>query len=323
MLRILVTGWWMRPMPRGPSWAGFHRHGGDENRRIAPHGHPGRGGRRRNPMECPPVFFRLPGGSRFFLCSHDSRLTAEQARTHVYAPGSSSTAFALNLVHEGSGVYIDGRRRSHRFGPGQVFCRFPNQVSGSSLDAKPYCESWLTLDVRTYGHLLGLGLIPILQPVLSPRDPDLLRRHFAALAGLPNRRHHVHGMAGWAKALSHIVALLGALHEPEAADPAGPAWLQPARDILADRLHEELYIEQVAAQLGLEVQRFRKQFAAHAGMAPMAYRTHLRIDRACGELRGKSVAEVAAELGFGSPTNFSRIFKRHTGIAPREFQRLG
>lgn len=273
-------------------------------------------------MECPPVFFRLSDGSRYFNCSHDSRLTAEEAQAHTFPYGPCPPVFSLNLVHEGAGVYIDERRRSHRFGPGQVFCRYPNRSSGSSLEAKPYSESWISLDEGTYRHLRGLGVIHILQPVLSPRDPDLLRSHFAALAGLPSQRHHIHGMAGWTKALSHIVALFGALHGPEATDPVGPAWLQSARDILASRLHEELYIEGVAEQLGLEVQRFRKQFAAHVGMAPMAYRTHLRIDRACGELRRKSVAEVATMLGFGSPNHFSRIFKRHTGIAPRDFQQL-
>lgn len=273
-------------------------------------------------MECPPIFFRLADGPHFFKCSHDGRLTAAEACAHTFAYGPWGSAFALNLVHEGTGTYIDERRRSHRFGPGQVYCRFPHRASGSSLDAKPYCESWISLDLDTYRHLRGLGLIPLFQPVLSPRDPDLLRRHFAALAELPDQQHRTHGMAGWATALSHIVSLFAALHAQEATDPVGPAWLQTARDILASDLYGELYIERVAEQLGLEVQRFRKQFAIHVGMAPLAYRTHLRIDRACTDLRRKSVAEVAAELGFSSPNHFSRIFKRHTGIAPRDFQQL-
>ena len=277
----------------------------------------------KSPRECPPIFFRLADGPHFFLCSHDARLSAEEARAHTFAHGPWRSAFALNLVHQGSGVHLDERRRSHRFGPGQVFCRYPNQASGSSLEAEPYCESWLSLDPGTYRHLRGLGLIHLLSPVLTPRDPDLLRRHFAALAGLPTQQQHIHGMASWATALAHIVALFGALHGSDATDPTGPTWLQSARDLLASRLHAELYVEQVAGQLGLEAQRFRKQFAAHVGMAPLAYRTHLRIDRACTELRRKSVAEVAAELGFGSPNHFSRLFKRHTGIAPRDFQQLG
>jgi len=33
-----------------------------------------------------------------------------------------------------------------------------------------------------------------------------------------------------------------------------------------------------------------------------------------------SIKEIAAELGFGSEFYFSRFFRRHTGMAPRDYR---
>ena len=55
----------------------------------------------------------------------------------------------------------------------------------------------------------------------------------------------------------------------------------------------------------------------------MAYYEQLRMSEARRRLReeGRSVAEVADELGFSSASYFSTRFKRAAGMSPREFLR--
>ena len=36
--------------------------------------------------------------------------------------------------------------------------------------------------------------------------------------------------------------------------------------------------------------------------------------------QGRAVKEIAQECGFGNANNFSRIFKKHTGISPNQFR---
>lgn len=64
-------------------------------------------------------------------------------------------------------------------------------------------------------------------------------------------------------------------------------------------------------------ERFKQIYA----VTPGAYLLSKRMDHASRLLsEGKSVLEVAQLLGYSSPYNFSRAFKRHTGYAPSQYR---
>ena len=76
-------------------------------------------------------------------------------------------------------------------------------------------------------------------------------------------------------------------------------------------------IERLAAQAGMSRSHFIAQFQAVVGSTPAAYLTGWRL--ALGKrclLRGDSVKQVAALVGFGSAAAFSRAFARHFGVTP-------
>jgi len=55
---------------------------------------------------------------------------------------------------------------------------------------------------------------------------------------------------------------------------------------------------------------------------PMQYITSLRIAAAKGYLENsdKSIAEIAAAVGYENALYFSRIFKKRTGMTPSEYK---
>ncbi|WP_221586234.1 helix-turn-helix domain-containing protein [Microbacterium sp. G2-8] len=62
---------------------------------------------------------------------------------------------------------------------------------------------------------------------------------------------------------------------------------------------------------------FAERFRGATGQTPAAYLNTLRIDQAKELLEsGRSVADTARSLGYGSDEGFSRAFRRRTGIAP-------
>lgn len=66
-----------------------------------------------------------------------------------------------------------------------------------------------------------------------------------------------------------------------------------------------------------------KLFKETYGTSPHAYLLSKRMDHAARLLsEGKSVSSVSAALGYSSPYNFSRAFKKHTGKAPSELGKI-
>jgi AraC-like DNA-binding protein len=64
-------------------------------------------------------------------------------------------------------------------------------------------------------------------------------------------------------------------------------------------------------------------FKKNIGTSVHQYHLILRMEHAKKNLAAKdfSVAEVASMSGFDDPLYFSRIFKKITGMSPKEFQK--
>ena len=78
---------------------------------------------------------------------------------------------------------------------------------------------------------------------------------------------------------------------------------------------------ELAAMCGLSVVYFRKLFNYTVGMSPIVYVQKLRIEKAKEILKSdySSLADVALSLGYSSLYDFSRAFKKHTGISPSKY----
>lgn len=82
-------------------------------------------------------------------------------------------------------------------------------------------------------------------------------------------------------------------------------------------------LEEIAGEVGLSRSAFSEHFARIMGVPPMQYLGHWRLQVAAGllEQSGKSLAQVAAEVGYESDAAFSRAFKKHAGVPPGAWRR--
>lgn len=96
--------------------------------------------------------------------------------------------------------------------------------------------------------------------------------------------------------------------------------LQPILDYLAAHRHENLRMEQVAALHHMSVRNLSRLFHA-SGIHFSNYVNHLRVMRAIELLTdgGKTVQQVAYEVGFSTPNNFNRVFRQVTGHSPKAY----
>lgn len=86
--------------------------------------------------------------------------------------------------------------------------------------------------------------------------------------------------------------------------------------------HEVRSVADMAAAAGMGRAAFSKMFHRQMGMAPHEWLTRARMEAAAMLLRTtmKPVHEVAEEVGYDDPFHFSRVFRRHAGVSPRQYR---
>lgn len=102
-----------------------------------------------------------------------------------------------------------------------------------------------------------------------------------------------------------------------------PAVLRRAKEFLHDRINRNPGITELSAAVGMSVDHFSRMFKRSTGLAPHQYLSELRLERAKRLLsdRRTSIIEIAYEIGYANPSQFSAFFRKRTGLSPREFRR--
>jgi len=118
------------------------------------------------------------------------------------------------------------------------------------------------------------------------------------------------------------VRLIGELARHEVAVGADAVRrVQRAREWLEREIETPPSIEEIAARVGWSADHLRRMFRAVLNTSPLEVQTSARIRRAQELLRYGELGreEIAARCGFPDPSHFSRVFKRETGLSPREW----
>lgn len=109
----------------------------------------------------------------------------------------------------------------------------------------------------------------------------------------------------------------------DAAKPADTEGvIRSVKDYVAQHYAEELSLEGLAAQVYLSPSYMSKLFKRETGENLSTYIQKVRIDEAKLLLRttGLKTYKVALRVGIPDPVYFSRIFKKLTGIKPKDFR---
>jgi AraC family transcriptional regulator len=106
-------------------------------------------------------------------------------------------------------------------------------------------------------------------------------------------------------------------------EPAPPAWLRRARELLDDCPTQPHGLAAVAAAAGVHRGHLARTFRSHYRCTLGEYLRRLRVEQACRLLRGKTpLAEIALATGFADQSHFSAVFKRHTGMTPAAYRKI-
>jgi len=97
--------------------------------------------------------------------------------------------------------------------------------------------------------------------------------------------------------------------------------ISPALDYIAKNYNTDIKNDYLAYLTGLSTVYFRKLFTDIVGTSPISYIHELRIKKAKEMLKSDygSITDIAQTLGYLNIYDFSRAFKKHTGISPLKY----
>lgn len=89
---------------------------------------------------------------------------------------------------------------------------------------------------------------------------------------------------------------------------------------LRDHFIDPLRVEALARQAQMSVSGFHQHFKAVTGLSPLQYQKRLRLQEARRLMMGDGLdaAEAAFRVGYESPSQFSREYRRTFGAPPRQ-----
>lgn len=91
---------------------------------------------------------------------------------------------------------------------------------------------------------------------------------------------------------------------------------------MREHVAEKGTIDEIAGRVGLSRAHLFALFRDQLNTTPQVFWSAVRVEEAMRRVGdGASLTEVAMELGFSAPSNFSRFFKEHTGVSPSIFRR--
>lgn len=135
--------------------------------------------------------------------------------------------------------------------------------------------------------------------------------------------------SGWNTELHlAVLELLLYLHryrdEPSSTgqEPISPG-MEMALHIIHNRFHSPITLKEAAELSALGERQFHRKFKSRTGMTFIEYVQSARIDEACRLLRttDRKVADIASSVGYQDITFFNRLFRKKTGLSPREYRK--
>lgn len=136
-----------------------------------------------------------------------------------------------------------------------------------------------------------------------------------------------HGMSSlfFQNGVSLILRRLAEIRAPKAGEqqvrPLTPQRLAQIREMIESRIGDNLNVNDLAREARQDVRSFTRAFRAATGLAPYAYLTMRRLERAKELLQSdQSVTDIALSIGYANPSKFAAAFRRMYDCSPREWR---
>jgi AraC-like DNA-binding protein len=260
--------------------------------------------------------WQSPTLSGFEIC-YCEKVSFQGRQRHVF------DAFTITLVEDGAGSFTRGRRTVHTADSHGITVSSPGDVIAADSGNGTYTCRNLYLTSAFLDNLTeDLGRSRVYTPTFASMQPGNQHILRALLRG-------THALAQLGTDLERQEQLLPALRQfvtgldPERERPPGQErWAtRRVREMLIDRLDENVPLDELASVAGLNKFHLLRVFRAEMGLPPHAYQMHARVGRARALMsRGTTAFDAGVETGFTDTAHFRKVFTRLVGLTPSQYR---
>lgn len=228
--------------------------------------------------------------------------------------------FALCLILHGHGGYVDCETgKYYPLHENMYFLRIPGVEHKILIDIESsWNEAFLSLGYHAYPYFKAFYGVSKDTPVGNFKPDEEWLHDFSLLelelAHCPeDDLFHV---------MLQMLKLASAVFRRPRPENELMALIRLACRYLDSNFNEKHDIQAFCLQHGYGYENFRKKFTEIIGIPPNQYRLKRRFEIARALLMRKqmTISDIASELGYCSPYEFSAKFKQKTGMTPTEFR---
>lgn len=246
---------------------------------------------------------------------------------HTFGPGMRNH-YLIHCILSGRGTYrtdYKDKQSEYHLHAGQVFLIEPNQLVHYFADHDtPWEYMWIEFDGIKAKEYLSEAGISQSSPVYYPTSEEGRKNLFDKLRYLVDHPHILP-----AEIIGYTYLFFGTLIQSSRNAKKLPKnniqdfYIQSTVDFIENHYMEEISVEDMALNLGLNRSYFSKIFKKGTHKSPQDFLIQYRINKACELLRSTrlSITQISHLVGYNNQFHFTRAFKNIMNLPPQEWRK--
>lgn len=248
---------------------------------------------------------------------------------HIFGPAKRNH-FLFHYILTGKGILMsdnnnDGGYNTHHIMEGQGFLLWPEQSNTYLADENaPWEYAWIEFDGLRARELVMQSGLMFSNPVYTSQSIEIREQMKEELLFIVT-----HADASPLELMGHFYLFINALissssrNVKSAQNSLRDFYVREAITYIEQHYQHEISVMEIATYCNLNRSYLTKIFKAVLETTPQDFLISYRIKKAC-ELLSTSehlIGKISNMVGYPNQLNFSRAFKRETGLSPRQWQK--
>lgn len=228
---------------------------------------------------------------------------------YAFGPYIRQTYF-LHYIYEGKGTF-EAEGKVYNIRKGQMFLICPGQVTVYKADEEePWFYRWISFGGGGAGILLNSAGLCEDDPIFTD---DSSMKVGSVLKEIVDGGH-----MSFCKTMSLFWKLADAMVNNMKQVSFAGGYVERTKSHIHSYYMENINIGGIAAQIGIDRSYLSRLFKEREGVSPQKYMIlyRVRLAKSLLQTTDMPVSDIARMVGYSDAMDFSKIFKRYTGVSP-------